>query len=134
MRSRKPLENSGHSSQGVFFPLPTHGDLTEADPPSVPLPVRARQHVYRVGGLKIPVKNSGLIQAPRSRFARKYKEILHRMEKSRKPEGRRVDLDAIEPPIRSRPAPRGYPPSPRREFSMQRSKLDRDVEDDGDED
>jgi len=100
----------------------------------MPLPARARQPVYRVGSLKIPVKNPDLIQAPRSRFARKYKEILHKMERPKKPDEVRVDLDAIEPPIRSRPAPRGYPPPPHRELPRKRSELDRDVEDDGDED
>ena len=115
-------------------PLPAPGDPPDRSPFPTPPPARARQHVYRVGALKIPVKNPGLIQAPRSRFARKYKEILHKMERPKKPDEARVDLDAIEPPIRSRPAPRENPPPPRREPPMRRSELDRDVEDDGDED
>lgn len=134
MRSKEFLGDSSRSNQAASPPSPIHGDLSEMAPSLFQLPVRARQHVYRVGGLKIPVKNSGLIQVPRNRFARKYKELLHRMEKSKRPEEKRVDLDAFEPPIRKRVAPGNHPALPHREPLMRRSEFDRDVEDDGDND
>lgn len=94
-----------------------------------PLVVRERRHVYRVGGLRIPVQNPDLIQSPRSRFARKYKEILRKTAKAKKPE-ERFDPDSIEPPIHLRSmVSRRSPPPFRREHSID---SDKDTEDEGD--
>jgi len=105
-------------------PIEDHG---EAPPP---LAVRSRQHVYRVGGLRIPVKNPDLIQGLRSRFARKYKEILRKTARVKKPE-EQFDPDVIEPPIHHGPRVlrRSLPPSREgRSFDP-----DRDVEDEKDD-
>ena len=76
------------------------------------------------------MKNPDLIQGLRSRFARKYKEILRKTARVKKPE-EQFDPDVIEPPIHHGPRVlrRSLPPSREgRSFDP-----DRDVEDERDD-
>ena len=63
------------------------------------------RHVYRVGGLRIPVKNS--VRGPKSRCAGRVKDLLRRRAEA--PVAGRCDPTAIEPPARKPPAPRDRP-------------------------
>ena len=133
---RKILMDARRPKAAVMSPPATAGEEAhEESSSSSTSPVGDRRHTYRVGPLKIPVRNPGLIGSPRSRFVRKYKDILHRMERSDdRPERDRVDLDSIEPPIRKRTAPRdqaSFLPSSRQSPPMGfRSEPDKDIEDD----
>ena len=72
----------------------------------------AARHVYRVGGLRIPVKNS--VRGPKSRCAGRVKDLLRRRAES--PAPLHPDPTVIEPPIRKPPVarrrPDGFLPSP----------------------
>ena len=60
------------------------------------------RHVYRVGGLRIPTKNS--VRGPKSRCAGRVKDLLRKRAESPMPPY--SDPTAIEPPIRKPPTPR----------------------------
>jgi hypothetical protein len=62
----------------------------------------AGKHVYRVGGLRIPTKNS--VRGPKSRCAGRVKDLLRKRAESPMPPY--SDPTVIEPPIRKPPAPR----------------------------
>ena len=62
----------------------------------------AGRHVYRVGGFRIPVKNS--VRGPKSRCAGRVKDLLRRRAEA--PVSTYHDPTAIEPPIRKPPVPR----------------------------
>lgn len=93
---------------------------------------RAGRHVYRVGGLRIPVKNS--VRGPKSRCAGRVKDLLRKRAES--PMLPHSDPTVIEPPIRKPPAPReryashDFSPSPRGlQPGRGRSETDDDAED-----
>ena len=91
----------------------------------------AGRHVYRVGGFRIPVKNS--VRGPKSRCAGRVKDLLRRRAEA--PVSPYHDPTVIEPPIRKPPVPRerhaphdfsssrGFPPG------RGRSEPDDDAED-----
>ena len=60
------------------------------------------RHVYRVGGFRIPVKNS--VRGPRSRCAGRVKDLLRKRAEA--PVSPYHAPTAIEPPIRKPPVPR----------------------------
>ena len=74
----------------------------------------AGKHVYRVGGLRIPVRNS--VRGPRSRCAGRVKDLLRKRAEA--PVSGHFDPTVIEPPIRKPPVlrersvSRDFSPSP----------------------
>lgn len=96
----------------------------------------ARKHVYRVGELRVPAASSELVRGPRSRSARKVKDLLRRRAEA--PVGRHQDPTEFEPPIRKplvsreRSSPRFFSPSSNG-ASHGREMIDYDVEDPGDD-
>jgi hypothetical protein len=92
----------------------------------------AGRRVYRVGGFRIPVKNS--LRGPKSRCAGRVKDLLRR--RADVPVGRHVDPTEFEPPIRKPPVSgersisRFFGPSPGAARSGQgRFEAEDDVED-----
>jgi hypothetical protein len=82
----------------------------EAVPPIVPSvdpPSRRLRHVYRVGGFRVPAAGTELVRGPRSRVARRVKDLLRRRAEA--PVAHSPDPSVYEPPIRepSRPASGG---------------------------
>jgi hypothetical protein len=86
------------------------GKDADEDHPASGQPVtgmNAGRHVYRVGGLRIPVKDS--VRGTGSRCAGRVRDLLKRRAEA--PVAGRCDPTAIEPPIRKPPAPRDRPAS-----------------------
>ena len=98
---------------------------------------RAGRHVYRVGGFRIPSKDS--VRVPKNRCAGRVKDLLRKRAEA--PVSRHLDPTEIEPPMRKPPVPRGIRPAIR-DFSSSpaglnpgrgRSEPDDDAEDLDDE-
>jgi hypothetical protein len=60
---------------------------------------KSRRHVYRVGGVKVALRNAEIKRGPRGRFVRRLKEIIGRIhEVSEEPFS---GVEAYEPPHRT---------------------------------
>ena len=67
--------------------------------------MHAGRHVYRVGGIRISVKDS--VREPKNRCAGRVRDFLRKRAES--PSVGQLDPTVIEPPIRKPPAPRERP-------------------------
>ena len=85
----------------------------------------AGNHVYRVGGLRIPVRNS--VRGPKSRSAGRVKDLLRRRAA---PVPMHSDPTVFEPPIRKPSSPRGshasHDFSPQRDLQLGRGRFEND--------
>ena len=117
-----PVPDRTPSGKAVVPPGAAPPIVPPADPPS-----RRLRHVYRVGGFRVPAAGTELVRGPRSRVARRVKELLRRRAEA--PVAPSPDPTVYEPPIRepSRPASGG--PSRGRMPGMGREIPDDDIDD-----
>ena len=132
---RVPKQSEVEMDPSASLPVP--GTAVAASGSQEDFPSRVRRHVYRVGGFRIPVASSDLVRGPRSRCARKVKDLLRR--RAEIPLSTHSDPTVMEPPIRKPPVSRDRPPfrgllSPSPGFHPGRGRIEPDDDEDLDDD